>query len=44
LSVFLYKEVFTQGHVVAFVCIWSALVMVSAETVVRMRRQQVGKS
>ena len=42
LSVFLYKEVFTQGHVVAFACIWSALAMVSAETVFRMKRQQVG--
>ena len=42
LSVFLYKEVFTQGHVVAFACIWSALAMVSTETVFRMKRQQVG--
>jgi chloramphenicol-sensitive protein RarD len=44
LSVFLYKEVFTQGHVVAFACIWSALLMVSAETALRMRRQQVGRA
>jgi chloramphenicol-sensitive protein RarD len=42
LSVFLFKEVFTQGHVVAFTCIWTALAMVSAETVFRMKRQQVG--
>ena len=44
LSVFLYKEVFTQGHVVAFACIWSALLMVSAETALRMRRQQVRRA
>jgi len=41
LSVFLFKEVFTQGHMVAFACIWTALAMVSAETLVRMRRQQL---
>lgn len=41
MSVFLFKEVFTQGHMVAFACIWTALAMVSAETLMRMRRQQV---
>jgi chloramphenicol-sensitive protein RarD len=44
LSVFLYKEVFTQGHVVAFTCIWSALAMVSAESVLRLRRQQESRA
>ena len=38
LSVFFFGEVFTQGHAVAFACIWTALAMVSAETVLRSRR------
>lgn len=38
LSVFLYGEAFTQGHAVAFTCIWVALAMVSVETVLRSRR------
>ena len=38
LSVFLYGEPFTQGHAVAFACIWFALAMVSAETMLRSRR------
>lgn len=38
LSVFLYNEPFTQGHAVAFTCIWFALAMVSVETVLRSRR------
>jgi chloramphenicol-sensitive protein RarD len=38
LSVFVYGEVFTSGHAVAFVCIWFALAMVSAETFLRRRK------
>ncbi len=41
LSVFLYREPFTQGHAVAFACIWFALAMVSVETVLRSRRLPV---
>jgi chloramphenicol-sensitive protein RarD len=41
LSVFLYEESFTQGHAVAFACIWTALAMVSAETILRARRLPV---
>ena len=41
LSVYLYKEPFTQGHAVAFACIWIALAMVSLETVLRVRRLPV---
>jgi chloramphenicol-sensitive protein RarD len=32
LSVFVYGEPFTQGHAVAFGCIWFALAMISVET------------
>jgi chloramphenicol-sensitive protein RarD len=32
LSVFVYAEPFTQGHAVAFGCIWFALAMISVET------------
>ena len=42
LSVFLYDEPFTQGHAVAFACIWFALALVSLETVLRSRRLPVG--
>ena len=42
LAVFIYGEPFTQGHAVAFTCIWLALVMVSAESVVRARRRKAG--
>jgi chloramphenicol-sensitive protein RarD len=38
LSVFVYGEVFTRGHAVAFGCIWFALAMVSTESVIRLRR------
>ena len=38
LSVFVYAEVFTRGHAVAFGCIWFALAMVSSESVIRSRR------
>ena len=35
LAVFIYGEPFTQGHMVAFTCIWLSLAMVSAESVFR---------
>lgn len=38
LAVFIYDEPFTQGHAVAFGCIWFALIMVSFETLIRSRR------
>ena len=38
LSVFFFGEIFTQGHAVAFACIWTALALVSAETALRSRR------
>jgi chloramphenicol-sensitive protein RarD len=38
LSVFVYGEVFTQGHAVAFGCIWLALALVSAESLARSRK------
>jgi chloramphenicol-sensitive protein RarD len=41
LSVFIYGESFTQGHAVAFGCIWLALAMVSAESVARSRQFRV---
>jgi chloramphenicol-sensitive protein RarD len=37
LAVFFYGEPFTQGHMVAFACIWLSLAMVSAESVARAR-------
>ena len=37
LSVFVYGEEFTQGHAVAFGCIWFALAMISVETWKRSR-------
>ena len=43
LSVFLYNEPFTQGHAVAFTCIWFALAMVSVETILRSRRLPVSR-
>ncbi|MCW8925243.1 MAG: EamA family transporter RarD [Xanthomonadales bacterium] len=39
LAVFLYDERFTQGHAVAFACIWLALVLVSIEPFRRARRR-----
>ena len=39
LAVFLYGETFTFGHAVAFVCIWSALALVSIEPFRRARRR-----
>jgi chloramphenicol-sensitive protein RarD len=41
MSVFLFGEAFTQGHAVAFGCIWFALALVSAESVARSRRLRV---
>jgi len=37
LAVFIYGEAFTLGHAVAFACIWAALALVSAETLLRRR-------
>ena len=41
LAVFMYGEPFTQGHMVAFTCIWISLVMVSAEGLFRPRRVRI---
>lgn len=41
MSVFLFDELFTQGHAVAFACIWFALAMVSTESVIRARRMRL---
>ena len=41
LSVFIYDEAFTQGHAVAFSCIWFALAMVSVENAVNARNRRV---
>ena len=41
LSVFVYGEAFTQGHAVAFSCIWFALAMVSVETILRSRTRRI---
>lgn len=38
MSVFIYGELFTQGHAVAFACIWFALALVSLESIIRSRR------
>jgi len=38
LAVFMFGEPFTQGHAVAFGCIWFALIMVSFESLVRLQR------
>jgi chloramphenicol-sensitive protein RarD len=40
LAVFMYGESFTQGHAVAFTCIWSALLVISMERIVRSHRQR----
>ncbi|NNK38003.1 MAG: EamA family transporter RarD [Xanthomonadales bacterium] len=44
LSVFIYGEAFTQGHAVAFGCIWFALAMVTVESVKRHRQLPVGEA
>lgn len=41
LAVFVYGEVFTLGHMVAFGSIWLSLAMVSAESVIRPRRTRI---
>lgn len=41
LAVFVYGEVFTLGHMVAFGCIWFSLALVSAESVIRPRRARI---
>lgn len=40
LAVFIYGEKFTQGHAVAFTCIWSALLVISIERLVRAHRKR----
>ncbi len=40
LAVFIYGESFTQGHAVAFSCIWLALAVISVERLVRSQRQR----
>ena len=42
LAVFLFNEIFTFGHAVAFSCIWLALVLVSIEPFQRARRRLRG--
>jgi chloramphenicol-sensitive protein RarD len=42
LAVFLYGETFTQGHAVAFTCIWAALIFISLDRLRRARRQSLG--
>ncbi|HET6565661.1 MAG TPA: EamA family transporter RarD [Xanthomonadales bacterium] len=40
LAVFIYGETFTQGHAVAFTCIWAALLVISVDRLLRARRQR----
>jgi chloramphenicol-sensitive protein RarD len=40
LAAFVWDEPFTQGHAVAFGCIWTALLILSVESVARMRRER----
>ena len=42
IAVYLYGEVFTTGHAVAFISIWVALVLVSVEPFRRARRRLIG--
>jgi len=42
IAVFLYGEIFTTGHAVAFACIWLALALVSIEPFRRARRRLRG--
>jgi len=39
LAVFVYDEHFSQGHAVAFACIWGALIVISLDRLSRARRQ-----
>lgn len=41
-AVFLFGETFTNGHAVAFICIWTALALVSVEPYRRARRRLSG--
>src|SRR2546430_1306290 len=41
LGVFLYHETFTHGHLITFVLIWLALIIFSAEAVLRWRSSRV---
>lgn len=41
MAVFMFGETFTQGHLVAFICIWLSLAMISAESVFRVRRVRI---
>jgi chloramphenicol-sensitive protein RarD len=41
LAVYVYGESFTQGHLVAFTCIWLSLAMVSGESVFAARRVRI---
>jgi len=43
LAVFLFGEAFTQGHAVAFGCIWFALAMVSVESLTRTKKARHSK-
>jgi len=40
LAVFLWDEAFTQGHAVAFICIWTALLLISMQPLRNMRRER----
>ena len=42
LAVFLWNEPFTQGHIVAFACIWTGLALISYEQIRAARRSQRG--
>lgn len=40
LAVYVWHEPFTQGHLVAFGCIWTALLMLSVESLAKLRRER----
>jgi chloramphenicol-sensitive protein RarD len=40
IAVFLWDEPFTQGHAVAFGCIWTALLLISVESANKMRLER----
>lgn len=42
-AVFMFGETFTQGHAVAFICIWSALALVSIEPFRRAKQRLQGR-
>lgn len=41
MAVFFFDESFTRGHAVAFCCIWFALLMISTESLARLRRHHL---